>query len=366
MTKRIIGAAGLALACVAFLGNGVASAGTGWKIQPTPNPSRNAQLNGVSCSALNACTAVGVSSGGKTLAERWNGVRWQLQSTPNPASPGQDLLAVACPRATDCIAVGSTDESLRTLIEQWNGRTWRIQVAATGRPGELNAVSCSSPSACTAVGSVPFNGVLAERWNGRTWTTEKVVSPTNDSGLNGVSCPTATDCTAVGSTAVGGGTFAEQWTAGRWKLQATKSPSGFSSLDAVSCSSPGACTATGYFQTAQALKQTLAERWNGHGWAIQRTPKSTGGANAINAELAGVWCPSSGDCMATGYGLTVGRQVLAEHWSRNRWTVLPAPNPPDTTNSQFSGVWCVSPGDCVAVGYYGTVLGATKTLAERH
>ena len=69
MSKRIIGAAGLALACVAFLGNGVASASTGWRIQPTPNPSRNAQLNGVSCSGLNACTAVGVSSGGKTLAE---------------------------------------------------------------------------------------------------------------------------------------------------------------------------------------------------------------------------------------------------------------------------------------------------------
>jgi hypothetical protein len=366
MTERIVGVAGLALACVAFLSGGAAGTSTGWKVQPTQNPSRNAQLNAVSCPALNACTAVGVSSGGKTLAERWNGARWKLQPTPNPSSSGPDLLAVSCPQARDCIAVGSTDESLRTLIEQWTGRRWRIQAAATGRPGMLNAISCSSRSDCTAVGSLPFSGVLAEHWNGRKWTTQKAVSPTNDSGLNGVSCPTPADCTAVGSTAAGGGTFAEQWTGGRWKLQATKSPSGFSSLDAVSCSSPGACTATGYFQTAQALKRTLAERWNGRKWTIQPTPTFTGGAKAINAELAGIWCASAGDCMATGYGLTVSRHVLAEHWNGRNWTVQRAPNPPGTTTSQFTAVSCVSPGNCAAAGYYGTTTGATRTLAERH
>jgi hypothetical protein len=198
------------------------SAGTGWLIQPTPNPTGTtiSQLDAVSCSSAAACTAVGdyvSSSGGQvTLAERWNGTtgKWAIQLPPNTAAYGNSqLTAVSCPSPATCIAVGSTDNGVRTLAEQWNAATgkWTILPSGTGGEGSLQGVSCSSPTACTAVGWPGFNGALAERWNGVVWSAQQMSSPLN-SGLNGVSCPTSTDCTAVGNAADGGGTFAEQWT----------------------------------------------------------------------------------------------------------------------------------------------------------
>src|SRR5215471_3569747 len=61
---------------------------TAWKIRKSPNATvPGGQLNSVSCSAANACTAVGahLSTSGVnvTLAERWNGTSWHRQRTPN-------------------------------------------------------------------------------------------------------------------------------------------------------------------------------------------------------------------------------------------------------------------------------------------
>ena len=61
-------------------------------LQITPNPSGSvfSYLNGgVSCPAANACIAVGrsITTSGPctTLAESWNGTGWSIQPTPNPA-----------------------------------------------------------------------------------------------------------------------------------------------------------------------------------------------------------------------------------------------------------------------------------------
>jgi hypothetical protein len=83
-----------------------------WVIQSTPNRAvPDNQLQGMSCTSGNACTAVG-SSGPlevwlgsglrrpfapvaqrsatkaatiRTLAERWDGAHWRIEPTPNPA-----------------------------------------------------------------------------------------------------------------------------------------------------------------------------------------------------------------------------------------------------------------------------------------
>src|SRR6185437_2678302 len=342
----------LAVALAAFAGGGPASAGAGWSIKPTPDPAVVSLLSGVSCSSPDACMAVGAfqtSSGAyKTLAERWNSRRWVRQPTPNPPGLSPQLAAVSCPRATDCVAVGSTGDGLRTLAERWNGSVWKIQASGTGGAGWLTGVSCSSPDACTAVGFTGFDGALAERWNGTRWVVQHLRSPAGNSGLTGVSCPTRTDCMAVGYTATGGGTFAERWNGRRWVPQATKSPAGFSFLYGVSCSSPSACTATGYYQTGAGTDKTLAERWNGRSWKLQATPRSTTG-NAV--DLAGVSCARASDCTATGYYFTrQGQRVLAEHWNGHAWAVQRTPNPKGTFTSQLNGVSCPSPTNCEAAG----------------
>jgi hypothetical protein len=67
-------------------------------------------------------------------------------------------------------------------------------------------VSCTSATACTAVGHYQ-NGAgtrvtLAERWDGTSWTIQPTPSLSPNyfyTTLSGVSCTSATACTAVGA-----------------------------------------------------------------------------------------------------------------------------------------------------------------------
>ena len=367
MISVIRSAAGPLVAALAALAGGAAGAGTGWSIEPTPNPTVTSLLSGVSCSSPHTCTAVGAfqtrTGAYKTLAERWNGRRWLRQPTPNPAGLSPQLVGVSCPQAADCIAVGSTGDGLKTLAERWNGSRWRIQASGTGGPGWLTGVSCSSPNTCTAVGFTGFDGALAERWNGTKWVVQHLRSPAGNSGLTSVSCPAPSDCTAVGYTSTGGGTFGERWNGRKWVLQATKSPTGFSFLYGISCTSPGACIATGYYEdTSTGTDKTLAERWNGRTWKVQATPKATSG---LAVDLAAVSCVRPSDCTAAGYYDTrQGQRVLAERWNGHAWAVQRTPNPKGTFTSRLTGVSCPSPTDCQAAGSY-MISFSQKTLAER-
>jgi hypothetical protein len=104
--------------------------GVAWSIQSTPNPNNvDNVLDGVSCSSATACTAVG-SGVNAPLAERFNGSRWAIQPTPKVAGTQPVVLfSVACPTATDCIAVGdySSAAGYTPLAEQWNGTAWTIR-----------------------------------------------------------------------------------------------------------------------------------------------------------------------------------------------------------------------------------------------
>jgi hypothetical protein len=137
---------------------------------------------------------------------------WTIQSLPTPAlAPNGQLTGVSCATNTDCMAVGVAQNTAghdMTLTEVWDGARWAGQptVPIDGAVGTtLTAVSCTSADACTAVGNV-LNGAnqhqtLAERWNGREWLVQSTPNPggATDSFLSSVSCSSATACTAVGS-----------------------------------------------------------------------------------------------------------------------------------------------------------------------
>ena len=96
---------------------------------------------------------------------------WSIQHTPNPAGgSGSILNGVSCTSASACTAVGDSSNGTATvtLAERWNGTRWSIQTTpnpAGGSNSMLNGVSCASATACTAVGG-SSNGTLAEGWNG--------------------------------------------------------------------------------------------------------------------------------------------------------------------------------------------------------
>jgi hypothetical protein len=236
----------------------------------------------------------------------------------------------------------------------------------------LNGVSCASTSRCTAVGNYYIGmspGMVAQRWNGSKWSTQRTPTPTGASGtaLDGVSCVSASACTAVGYyyKATGQVTLAERWNGTKWSIQRTPNPKGASNieLDGVSCVSASACTAVGYYiNSTDTALITLAERWNGTKWSIEPTPNPKG---VPDSYLFGVSCASARVCTATGYYYNGSvYRTLAERWNGTKWSIEHTPNPTGSLQSVLESVSCVSASACTAVGLWVTST-VRSTLAER-
>lgn len=357
--------------------------GTSWTVLTTlnrPHAGRGS-FYGVSCTATAACTAAGFS-GQSPVAERWNGTAWTLQFTPEPQGAAAGFGAVSCTSARACTAVGSYPSpatDIDTLAESWNGTRWTIRAAPDPPESQLDGVSCSSSSVCTAVGSY-YNFSLGEdvplaaRWTGRSWTQQAIPVPPRTSltsDPNAVSCPSADACTTVGtyenSAQLYEG-FAENWNASGWVITSVPNPAGatWNFFNGISCTSASACTAVGYYQDnfrfATSLG-TLAERWNGTSWAVQRTPNPAG-AN-VNV-LYDVSCTSPDACMAVGYYMLSEQsptQALAEQWNGTTWKTDQVPSPAGAGGTALVSVSCRSPSACTAVGAYYKKT-SSLTLAE--
>jgi hypothetical protein len=170
-----------------------------------------------------------------------NGTNWAIQPTPNTAGNANLLDGVSCTSATACMAVG-------TEAERWNGTNWTPVTIAEPKgdaPAELDHVSCTDRNNCVAAGNF-FNKeailtLVAEHWNGTKWQVQATpISSVNDSSfLTDVSCTGANSCTAVGSSHDPLGpnhALVEDWSL-RWQDQSPVPPSGTiaNSLDKVSC-----------------------------------------------------------------------------------------------------------------------------------
>jgi hypothetical protein len=366
-----------------------AFAATSWRIQATfiPGGGTQGQLNGVSCTSSTACTGVGsfTNSARKnvSLAEAWNGTKWAIQPTPNPTGAIDAFLnGVSCTSKTSCIAVGYYDNAAgddNTLAEAWNGTKWAIQptpnpVGAAGAI-RLAGVSCTSKSACTAVGyyaGTSMFATLAEAWNGTKWVIQHTPNSTGASlnEFRSVSCTSKAACTAVGYSLRSDdtdATLAERWNGTKWVIQPTPNPVGATNtvLSGVSCTSSTACTAVGdYAGTSEFL--TLAEAWNGTAWVIQHTPNPPGAT--LGSLLTNISCSSPAACTAGGYDAAVsppGETSLAEAWNGTKWMVQQTPNPAGAEQTQLTGVSCNSVMTCHAVGY-ANVGSITVPVAEAH
>jgi hypothetical protein len=245
------------------------------------------------------------------LAAAWTGTSWQVQTTLNPTGAQSSILhGVSCTSASACTAVGyyTRGGQVQTLAERWDGSVWRIQQTAnTSESSYLYGVSCTTSTACTAVGADswracnPFhqcydiNGALGEGWNGASWTFQSGL-PAYRVGfgisLVGVSCNAAAACEAVGSHTAY--TLAASWNGTTWGTQSPQNAPGAAAnqLNGVSCSAATRCTAVGW------ANGTLAEVLTGTTWAIEPTPNPTG---ATSSQFFGVSCTPHSVCSAVGY-----------------------------------------------------------------
>jgi hypothetical protein len=300
---------------------------------------------------------------------------WSIQPTKSTSSqPSSRLNGVSCSSETACIAVGGSPASPGfAFAARWNGAKWEplpMSQPAGATSSTLSGVSCSSASACTAVGSYT-NGsgqvlTLAERWDGTAWTMQPTPSPGSYAPqLYGVSCPSATNCTAVGTYQADAGgpnvSLAESWNGTTWSVVATPNSTAagsWSQLSDVSCVSTKACVAAGFSTDASGLEHALGERWNGTAWSIQSLPAPTG---FNQSWLSGVSCVSTSRCTAVGSKASSSQTLpLAEHWNGQAWSIESTAG---GIAGELQGVSCSDTTACTAVGMHQVVSGTWVPFA---
>jgi hypothetical protein len=259
-----------------------------------------------------------------------------------------------------------------TFAELWNGIGWspRPTPKTDGDTSTiLSAIACSSAAKCIAAGTQTIGvgepmsattSTLAEQWTGTRWRYQRVQpdSPATGVGaedaidaLTGISCSVGSDCTAVGSASQDDdcrrcGTLAERFIGHRWTLQR---PSQANGLQSVSCPAVKLCVAVG---------GAAAQVWDGRTWKLRPIPAARGGG------LTGVSCPTRKLCVAVGTARH-GR-VLVERCNGSRWSEQATPDPAGAKQITVTGVSCPSPRSCVLVGSYATPAGSTTALIERY
>jgi hypothetical protein len=290
---------------------------------------------GVSCSAANACTAVGTYENPATgawlnLAERWNGTSWSHQTVPSyPGETDSYLISISCSAPDSCMALGTYDQNQYVSFSaSWNGASWTLHKLPTPTGAmyvSVYGVSCTAANACTAVGSYYLSQQgrlpLAARWNGSGWSLQTVPRPvgSTDFELTGVSC------TATGCIALGGGGVAERWNGSSWTIQQTLTEPVFE----ISCTAVTACMAVG-----QTGGTSSADRLTGTTWKPQTVPASL-------FALA-VSCGTASSCTAVGADTGAA-------WNGSTWSSQTLGQPQPTGAGGLRGVSCTG-AVCMATG----------------
>ncbi len=349
--------------------------GSEWATQATVSPETHTELNltDTSCTSATKCMAVGYNKYlGKVFAESWDGSGWTIARSD---LGGGTEPAVSCVGLTTCFIITTSSGGTQgtTILFQsgegktgWNNTGNSFAAPAGATEWRLRDISCSSETACTAVGyrysSASGYKTLIERYDGTSWSIQESPEPSKGNGYNAlasVSCPSAQYCLAVGKA--DSKPFAEEWEGSKWAL----APVGVSetgTLEDVSCGSANSCTAVGYlgwwdpssgFEWVQS--ETLIESWDGSQWTEIEAPQPSEEPLASDARLSAVSCTSANACLAVGAFLTdegeAGKEekALAEIWDGSEWVTRPSAVSP-AVFSALAGVSCTATDQCTGVG----------------
>src|SRR6478735_5155258 len=162
----------LAIACVmGFGGFGVLAADAASPVfnavvNPLSQLPAAAVLEGTTCTSSSSCVAVGFDLGSQPLTLAGDPSSWGtaqvhvlgLGALLNQYGDGSVLLSVSCTSSTSCVSVGE-DGNDQPLVLTGDPATWNASHARQvtlggpfGDAGFLDSVTCTSSTACVAVG----------------------------------------------------------------------------------------------------------------------------------------------------------------------------------------------------------------------
>jgi len=351
-----------------------------WSTQSTLNPTQSLyKLGDVSCISSSLCLAVGDDAyAARGFGEVWSGSAWGFGGGAATGAGLRTLanhpVAISCVSVSFCAVVGTTpagglaadkwyEPVPNTPSLGWGSTALGAPATPEGGTGPVfKDVSCTSSTACTAVGYYSKEGVrktLAERWNGSNWSIQTTTNPASGNAeLLGVSCSSATSCAAVGKK--GSETYAESWNGSSWSASTPLNVSGATQnvLSSISCTSSTACTAVGYSGKSEFERSALVERWNGSAWTTQSTPTPAEAKGSV--ELFGVVCTGASACVAVGTyvsetigGLPTATKTLAYSWNGSSWSIQSSPNGEGKKGNALEAVSCTAVSACTAVGRTG-------------
>lgn len=260
--------------------------------------------------------------------------------------PGMGRVLGRRPRALGRVCVAGFCSVVAVCVGGAGGAvaaSWTI-VPAPGA-GALNSVSCTSWSACTAVGvlGTPVYGpgqVLAERWNGRAWSVEPLTPPAGgQSEFTDVSCGSPRFCVADGLLVYGStsSSLLGTWNGSRWSIR--KLRRGLSG-GALSCTSRRFCVMVEGCTARWCLKVgSRPEAWNGARWSPMPD------AQRLSRHFETVSCVAATSCVGiAGMG--------SVRWNGSRWSAL-APLDPSPilpyASVRFGPMSCSSARACTVV-----------------
>jgi hypothetical protein len=248
-----------------------------------------------------------------------DGTTWRRSDDAALADGSIRPVAVSCPTASFCVAVGEGTDPAGAALRQYDGQRWRaVDLSGITEPGPsqaLSDVSCPTPTACVAVGDR-----TALRWDGRTWSP----APPAEGAViaSRVSCWAPGRCIGVLSGFPGYPvTNISRWDGSMWT--GVHQAQGVFLFD-VSCAREGACVAVGFRATPPA--GPVALRQTATGW---REEAVTGGGTT----LLRVSCTADAGCVALGtnrleLGPIAGATAATVSVSPGSWAGTAPPPPP--------------------------------------
>jgi hypothetical protein len=306
---------------------------------------------------------------------------------------------VSCSLPGNCTAVGQfkdADDAYQAFTMTSTNGVWALArptqfadgIQSDSPSAFLEAVSCSSPGSCTAVGQFRDSNEALQAFtmtstNG-VWALARpaqfadgIQSTTPNASFNSVSCSSPGNCTAVGKFLNNNNDFEAftmtsttgVWETGRPAQFTVGVQSGYpdAGFNSVSCTSPRNCTAVGMFRNSDSGFEAFTMTSTNGVWALARPAQFADGIqnDSRYGTFNSVSCASPESCTAVGLFLNSDNSVheaFTMTLRNGEWdTAEPAEFidgfQDESRWGTFASVSCASPGNCTAVGRFMDTTG---------
>jgi hypothetical protein len=242
---------------------------------------------------------------------------------------------------------------------------YKIRAAISGTVGALMFIIPVAPGPVGALGGAGLDNHEATTVQSPA-TTRAVAS----GGLFSVACTAAGTCTAGGNYQAAGRQIEPMVATqshGRWSrgiplaLPAGAAGQPYAQVNGIACRSSGNCVAVGDYEYGKTrdLQAFIATESHGR-WARAFTPRLPANASSpASAQLDAVACARDGSCAAVGSyqdsSDNAQTMVLAKPATgpwRQATEIASPPNAAANPDAFMTGIACSGPGTCVAVGNY--------------